>query len=207
LITTTASEGAEATPSRRRLPLDAAQRAAWQARLNALPLLRHLGAALDLSDDAVVRVRLLERHPFHDGGLGTDALNGAVVAALMDCGMAASGILAFRGRTCGTLHLSIDYMKPVRIAEPVIECRVVRRTDSIVFVEARLAGRDGGACVRASGIVSVSQLAAGQPGDGGAGTWPRLLEVAPGPADAGTPASPCIRGGAPAEALDSIVPD
>ena len=144
-----------------RIPLDAAQRALWQARLNTLAVLTHLGAELDLSGDEAVRIRLVRSLPAHSGGLGGDAINGATLAAMVDCAVATTGVLLFRGRTCGTLQLSIDFMKPVRTALPELECRVVRRTSTLAFVEARLFGHRGALHLKASGIVCVAKASAG----------------------------------------------
>ncbi|MDL5031130.1 PaaI family thioesterase [Pelomonas sp. APW6] len=144
-----------------RFPLDAAQRACWEARLNTMALLTHLGAALDLSDEQAVRIRLVRSLPAHTGGLGGEAINGATLAAMADCGIASAGVLLFRGRTCGTLQLSMDFMKPVRSASPELECRVLRRTHSLAFVEARLLGRNGALHFKASGIVSVARAMGG----------------------------------------------
>lgn len=144
-----------------RLPLSADQRAHWQARLNAMDVLTHLGAQVDVSDEYTVRVRLVRSLPAHSGGLGGDAINGATLAALADCGIATAGLLLFRGRTCGTLQLSIDYMKAVRTALPELECRILRRTRTLAFVEARLVGHQGALHFKASGIVSVAKALAG----------------------------------------------
>lgn len=154
-----------------RLPVAAEDRAQWQQRLNALPVLRHMGAELDLTDPAVVRLRLVRQLDSHMGGLGTSALNGAVIAGMIDCGISTAGILQFRGRTCGTVHLSIDFMKPVRIALPTLECRVVRRTDSLAFIEARLLAPDSGTSTQASGIVALARLPARDPAGAPAGNW------------------------------------
>ncbi len=144
-----------------RFPLDAAQRACWESRLNTMALLTHMGAALDLSDEQAVRIRLVRPLAAHAGGLGGEAINGATLAAMADCGIATAGVLLFRGRTCGTLQLSMDFMKPVRSAAPELECRVLRRTSSLAFVEARLLGRHGALHFKASGIVSVARAMEG----------------------------------------------
>ncbi len=161
-----------------RLPLPAEERGQWQARLNALPVLTHMGAELDLSHPAIVRLKLVRQMDAHMGGLGTTALNGAVIAGMIDCGISTAGILQFRGRTCGTVHLSIDLMKPVRAAHPTLECRVVRRTDSLAFVEARLLGPDGGIHAQASGIVSLARLAGRHAGAGHHDNWSALHRAA-----------------------------
>lgn len=140
------------------LPVTAEERSRWQRRLNGMAVLRHMGAELDLSLPTVVRLTLGQQLEAHAGGLGTTALNGAVIAGMIDCGIATAGILQFRGRTCGTVHLSMDFMKPVRAAHPTLECCVVRRTEALAFVEAWIAGPDGRSHVRASGIVSLARL-------------------------------------------------
>lgn len=144
-----------------RIPLDAAQRSLWQARLNSLPVLTQMGAELDLSDDSTVRIRLVRSLPAHVGGLGGDAINGATLAAMVDCAVASTGVLLFRGRTCGTLQLSIEYMKPVRTRLPELECRVLRRTNKLAFVEVRLFGPRRAIQLKASGIVSVANASMG----------------------------------------------
>ncbi|MCR4471363.1 PaaI family thioesterase [Burkholderia sp. SCN-KJ] len=122
-----------------------------------MAILEHLGVELDLDDKHAVRLALVRRTRAHDGGLGAAALNGAMIAGMIDCAMSVAGILHFRGRTCGTMHLSIQFMKAVRDPRPVIECRAIRRTQSLVFVEACLVGRGGRCDVLATGIVAAAQ--------------------------------------------------
>ena len=158
---TTASDSAGPRRSGTRLPATAQERAAWQRCLNELPVLTDLGAELDLSDDCEVRIRLVRSRRAHFGGLGSGAVNGATLSALVDCGIAATGILLFRGRTCGTLHLSLAFIKPVRSPSPQAACHVVRRTDALAFIEARICDAAGAMLVRADGIVAVARAAGG----------------------------------------------
>ena len=66
------------------IPLDAAGRARWQDQFNDIPGVQYMGCSLDLSHESVVRVHLPEIRPHHQGGLGTEAVNGAVLAGLCD---------------------------------------------------------------------------------------------------------------------------
>ncbi|CAM2171593.1 PaaI family thioesterase [Paraburkholderia sacchari] len=141
------------------LPMSAAQRAQWQARLSQMAILDHLGVRLDLTDDFAVRLVLERRTPAHAGGLGTERLNGAMIAGMMDCAMSIAGILHFRGRTCGTVQLSIQFMKPVRCMAPVVECHAVRRASGVVFLEAKLLEANHRCAVMATGIVGVTRVA------------------------------------------------
>ncbi|MGS0894395.1 PaaI family thioesterase [Burkholderia stagnalis] len=146
-------------------------RARWQACLGAMPIIEHLGASLDLSDRRIVRLTLVRRTRAHEGGLGADALNGAIIAGLLDCAMSVTGVLHMRGRTCGTVQLSIQFMKPVRAASPMVECVAMRRSASVVFVEARLTEGRGRCSVLATGVVGAATLAPRASGHDGRSNW------------------------------------
>ncbi|NRR30619.1 PaaI family thioesterase [Oxalobacteraceae bacterium] len=154
-----------------RLPVKAAERPDWQRRLGAMAILEHLGVELDLSDEHAVRLRLTRRGPAHQGGLGTAALNGAIIAGMMDCAMSVAGILHFKGRTCGTVQLSIQFMKPVRMAEPVLECYAVRKAPGMVFLEAHLLDAGGRSSASASGVVAVASLRNGSAASAQDANW------------------------------------
>ncbi|QMI49060.1 PaaI family thioesterase [Burkholderia sp. MBR-1] len=160
------------------IPGPADARAQWQACLGAMPIIDHLGAALDLSDRRIVRLALVTRTPAHEGGLGTDALNGAIIAGLIDCAMSVTGILHMRGRTCGTVQMSIQFMKPVRTASPVVECVAMRRSSSVVFVEAQLIEGRGRCSVLATGVVAAATLALRASGRDGRSNWSEQAALA-----------------------------
>lgn len=141
-----------------RLPMHAAVRHDWEQRLGSMAILRHLGTVLDLSDDHAVRLHLRQAGLSHQGGLGTEALNGAIIAGMMDCAMSVAGILHFKGRTCGTVQLSIQFMKPVRAPAPTVECYAVRKSPGMVFLEAHLLDAAGRSSVTASGVVGLASL-------------------------------------------------
>jgi acyl-coenzyme A thioesterase PaaI-like protein len=154
-----------------RIPASREERQEWERRLCEMPVMKHLGAELDLQDPYIVRLHL--RHPSdaHYGGLGTKALNGAMIAGMMDCAMSVAGILHFRGRTCGTLHMSVDFMKPVRSRYPTVECRAVRKSPNVIFLEAQLIECGKRSSVSASGIVGVSGLKQSQNTDAENANW------------------------------------
>jgi acyl-coenzyme A thioesterase PaaI-like protein len=153
------------------IPLAAADRLLWQTRLGSMAILRLLGVELSLEDEHVVRLTLKQHTSAHVGGLGTEALNGAIIAGMMDCAMSVAGILHFRGRTCGTVQLSIQFMKPVRATHPVVVCHAVRKSPSVVFLEARLLGEDGRCSALATGVVGVARLSKQKSGEDGRSNW------------------------------------
>lgn len=141
-----------------RIPFDQAGRDLWQQRLGQMAILHHLGTELDLSHESLVRLHL--KHPGiqHQGGLGTEALNGAIIAGMMDCAISVAGIVHFRGKTCGTVQMSIQFMKPVRSMTCSVECYAVRKSPNLVFLEARLIERGNRCSVMATGVVGLAKL-------------------------------------------------
>ena len=93
--------------------LTEAQRAEMAAQWNQHPGMQHLGATLDLSLPGLVRATIDPLQPFHRGGLGTDAVNGAVIAGMFDLVIGLAGYLHTRGRRAGVAQLSIQFLRPV----------------------------------------------------------------------------------------------
>ena len=93
------------------LPED--EREAMEAGWNEHPGLRHLGVRVDLSAPDVVRVYVDPVQPHHRGGLGTAAVNGAVIAAAFDVTIGLVGHLCHADRRTGTAQLSIHFLQPV----------------------------------------------------------------------------------------------
>ena len=93
--------------------MDENQRYQWQQDFNALPAMVAFGIKLNISDDTVVKVILAEILPQHLGGLGSDYVNGAVVAGLFDASLGVAGAVHYLGRparlNCRS-SLSAQYM-------------------------------------------------------------------------------------------------
>jgi len=137
------------------IPLEAAERGRWQARMNGMPAMALMGAELNLEDPAIVRLTLASVGVQHQGGLGTRAVNGAVIAALFDAALGFAGTLQFPGQRAGTVELSIKLMRPAFEAPLEVLGAAVRRTAHLVFTEAELHA-DGRLCASATGIVAVA---------------------------------------------------
>ena len=137
------------------IPLDSAARRAWTETFNGLPGMRMIRAEIDLSDDTCVAVHLPEIGPEHQGGLGTDAVNGAVLAGCFDVALGVAGVLQFPGRRAGTVELSMKFMRPA-VGGPVTTYAIaLKRADNIAFVESELFC-GGRFCARASGMVATA---------------------------------------------------
>ena len=138
-------------------PLSDAERAALQARWNEHPGMRHMGVRLDLSAPEVVRVYVDPVQAHHRGGLGTDAVNGAVIAGVFDLTIGLLGHFCAIGRRAGTAQLNIHFVRPVRGDRFDVLGRLVRAGSSLVFATADLHDESGQLCARCDGIVAVAR--------------------------------------------------
>lgn len=150
------------------IPLQAEDRRLWQQNFNGWPAVQHFGMRLDLSHPVTARLMLDELHPYHLGGAGDaskgggQAVNGAIIAAMFDGALGVAGVLQQLGRRAGTVDLSIKMFRPVTGPASAFGW-AVRRTGSLVFVEAVLLDDHGARCAQASGIVCASDSAGAGP--------------------------------------------
>jgi acyl-coenzyme A thioesterase PaaI-like protein len=129
---------------------------AFQAKWNQHPGMRHMGATLDLSDPGRVRAIVDPIEPYHRGGLGTDAVNGAVIAGVFDLVIGLSGYLQTVGHRAGVAQLSIQFLRPVRGSRFEVIGWPVRVGHTLVFATAELRDESGIVCARCDGMVAIS---------------------------------------------------
>lgn len=135
--------------------------ARFQDDWNRHPGLRHMGARLDLSAPGEVRAVLDPIQPQHRGGLGTDAVNGAVIAGLLDVVVGLTGFLHV-GRRAGVAQLHVQYLRPLRGDRVEVVGRPTRVGRSLAFVAAEARDGTGTVCALGDGIVAV--VAGDEPG-------------------------------------------
>lgn len=126
--------------------------AQWAGDFNSWESIQHLGFAVQFTPYASVIVLdcVSERHR---GGLGGDAVNGAVISGVLDGAIATIGFCHFPGVTCGTVHLSVDILRPVFTQSIYAYGIGVSRNRRSVFCEAQLYDDSLRLCARATGIV------------------------------------------------------
>ncbi|MGB0955182.1 MAG: PaaI family thioesterase [Panacagrimonas sp.] len=111
---------------------------------------------LDAADGRGRLVLDVQEH--HRGGGGTVAVNGGVLAYMLD---AVVGLAVHSNNppdTVGqvTLSLNVEYLAPVMVASQVLgEGEVVRRGGSLAFVDGRLYADDGSVACRAHAVLRV----------------------------------------------------
>ncbi len=140
-----------------------AERATLAARWNEHPGMRLLGVRVDLSAPEVVRLYVDPVQPQHRGGLGTDAVNGAIMAGVFDLAIGLVGHFCTLGRRSGTAQLNIHFVRPVLGDRFEVLGRLVRAGRSLVFATADLHDQSGQLCARCDGIVAVAGEPAAEP--------------------------------------------
>lgn len=134
-------------------PLQATACERFAERFNALPAMAHMGAQLDLSTPPLVQVHLPRIEDHHRGGMGTEAVNGAVLSGLADCALGVAGVLQFNGESAGTVDMSIKFLRPA-LGDSLVACAVaLKRSDRLVFAEAEIYA-SGKLCALATGVTS-----------------------------------------------------
>ena len=135
--------------------LSDAERATFEAQWNKHPGMQHMGVRVDLSKPDVLRAYVDPVLPHHRGGLGTEAVNGSVIAGVFDLAIGLVGHFAARGKRVGTAQLNIQFIRPVNGDRFDAYARLVRAGRTLVFAEGDLFDQGGMLCARCDGIVAI----------------------------------------------------
>jgi len=79
--------------------------------------LKQVRAAIDLSNPNKPKVIIKEVTEIHRGGIGGEAVNGGIIAMMIDLAIGLLGLNYFNEGMTATSHLSIHYVKPQIIAK------------------------------------------------------------------------------------------
>lgn len=134
-----------------------------EGRWNAHPAMRSLGVSVDLSDPELVRLVVDPVQPHHRGGLGTDAVNGVVMAGMFDLAIGLVAHFAALQRRVGTVQLNVQYLRPVYGNRFDVRGRLVRRGRTLVFATAELVDQEGTVCAKCDGMSAIVGDAPGDP--------------------------------------------
>ena len=138
--------------------LTPAQLEQLQQEWNAHPGMRHMGVRLELSTPGVVRAVVDPIREFHRGGMGTQAVNGAVIAGVFDLVIGFAGWVRTGGAQVGVAQLSAQYLRPVLGDRFTVEGRIVRAGRTFIFATAELEDENDVLCARCDGIVAVRAI-------------------------------------------------
>ena len=124
---------------------------------NAGPPMKHLGARLEFTRIDRVRAVIDPVLPFHRGGMGTDAINGVVLAGLFDLVIGTVGWLTRPETRSATVNLSMTFLRPTRGPRVVAEARLLRPGMNLIFAAAEITDGAGEVTARCDGTCAVAQ--------------------------------------------------
>jgi acyl-coenzyme A thioesterase PaaI-like protein len=123
---------------------------------NASPAMQRLGARLDFNRVDRVRAVLDPVQPYHRGGMGTDAVNGAVLAGLFDLAIGMVGWLTRPDTRSATVSLAMTFFKPTRGDRISVESKLLRAGTNLTFAAAEIFDGAGEVTARCDGTVAVA---------------------------------------------------
>lgn len=118
--------------------------------------MQRLGARLEFERVDRVRAVLEPVQPYHRGGMGTDAVNGAVLAGLFDLAIGTVGWLTRPEGRSATVSLAMTFVRPTRGNSVVTEARLLRGGTNLTFASAEIFDEAGQVTARCDGTVAVA---------------------------------------------------
>lgn len=128
----------------------------YAEEFNKSAALRHFGVKVSFPSPDRVRVDVDPVRPEQLGGLGSDAVNGGVLAAMFDLVIGCSPALLDPTRRTATVQLSMTFMHPVRGQRIWAEAWIDQAGTQTLFSSAAIYDESGRACARCQGVVKLS---------------------------------------------------
>lgn len=130
---------------------------AYAAAFNDSETLRFFDVTISFPEGKdCVRAVIDPLQPGHRGGLGSDAVNGGVLAAIFDLLLGCTCALVDPGKRSATMQLSMSFLQPLRGPSLQGEARIERAGRDTVFSNAQLFDADGKLCATATGVMKLS---------------------------------------------------
>lgn len=121
---------------------------------NASAQLKQMHIRVDLSDVKQPQVCIDEVLEVHKGGIGTEAVNGAVIALLVDLAIGLLGIRHYAEGMTATSNLNINYVKPLMATKVVVRAEETEVIGKRIFGIARVMNEKGEVCAYATGSLA-----------------------------------------------------
>lgn len=142
------------------------QLARYSEAFNQSATLSHFHMKVTFPDLETVEVVLDPVAPEQRGGLGSDAVNGGILAAMFDLVIGCAPALVDPTRRSATVQLSVNFMSAVRGDRVTARAKVTRAGEKLVFASASIFDSAGQECATATGLSRLSSIpwaAAGTP--------------------------------------------
>ena len=124
---------------------------------NASPSMQHFGARLDFERVDRVRAVIDPVLPVHRGGMGTEAVNGVVLAGLFDLVIGTVGWLTRPDTRSATVNLAMSFFRPTHGDRIAAEARLVRGGMNLIFATAEIFDAEGRVSARCDGTCAIAQ--------------------------------------------------
>jgi uncharacterized protein (TIGR00369 family) len=115
---------------------------------------QQLGARIDLANPEQPKAIIDALQPHHGGGIGSDAVNGGVLAAMADLALGLLGLTYYKEGMTATAQLTVHYLKPFRSKGLIAEARVQQVVGNRIFGTVELTNDKGEVCTIAYGALA-----------------------------------------------------
>jgi acyl-coenzyme A thioesterase PaaI-like protein len=116
--------------------------------------LQYIGSRVDLSNPQQPKAFIDEIKDIHGGGIGSEAVNGGVIATLADLSLGLLGLLHFKEGMTATAQLTVHYLKPFRTKSISAEASTQQVVGNRVFGTVELRNDKGDVCAIAYGALA-----------------------------------------------------
>ena len=121
---------------------------------NASVQLKQMHLRIDLSNPAQPMVWIDQVQEMHKGGVGTEAVNGAVIAMLVDLAIGLLGVRHYAEGMTATSNLNINYVKPLLAKKVMVRAEETEVIGKRIFGIARVMNEKGEVCAYATGSLA-----------------------------------------------------
>lgn len=116
--------------------------------------LQHLGARIDMSEPSMPKAFIDELKDVHAGGIGSEAVNGGVIASLADLALGLLGLLHYKEGMTATAQLTVHYLKPFRSRSIAARALTQQVVGNRIFGTVELSNDRGEVCAIAYGALA-----------------------------------------------------
>jgi uncharacterized protein (TIGR00369 family) len=125
---------------------------------NASKTMEHFGVKIRFPDLHTVEAVLDPIRPEQRGGLGSEAVNGGVLAALFDLTIGCAPATIDPTRRSATVQLSMNFMRAVRGDILIARGKVERAGGTLLFCSSEIRDGQGQLCANCTGMVRMSEM-------------------------------------------------
>lgn len=116
--------------------------------------LQHLGVTINLSEPLAPRAIIETLKDLHGGGIGTEAVNGGVIATLAELALGLLGLHHFKDGMTATAQLTVHYLKPFRTKSISAEAHTQQVVGNRIFGTVELRNDKNEVCAIAYGALA-----------------------------------------------------